>query len=194
MAVLVRYGERMAWAAERSELAPLVDENGVICGRGEKSVEGYSSRDFLMEVITQMMEQQAAYAVPEFVGKDEADPMTDNWVASVVEHDSVDAHRKRCRHQRILTSARAQDPGSWLCASRQGHSAEKVALRRMQHLDNLRRLRRLPERLYGVAVLAYQGWKPGEIAETVGVSRTEVWRRLQQIHNPRIRAIVAAAV
>ena len=76
--------------------------------------------------------------MPEFVGKDEADPMTDNWVASVVEHDSVDAHRKRCRHQRILTSARrrirargyarparATLPRRWRCGARRapGQSA-----------------------------------------------------------------------
>ena len=36
MAVLVRYGERMAWAAERSELAPLVDETASSAAGGKR--------------------------------------------------------------------------------------------------------------------------------------------------------------
>ncbi len=207
-AVLHRYGPRIVYSTCSSEHAPRMpaqDRPWLLRYRGdgkrpEPSCEGISREDHLMDVITKMLAHPGDYCLPEFADDGEPDPMTDHYVTSTLFNANREAERNYRTHQRILGEAK-DDPTSWLQAARHdgswppgtgktSESAEQVALRRLEHLDNIRRIAQLPRKLYHVAMLTYEGSTITETASILGVHRATVWRRLEEIRSPRIRAVL----
>lgn len=191
MAVLRRHGDRIVYATLGSEHAPPMPMpfTARTAGRHrppEPSYEGVSRMDHLLDVITKMLADPADYCLPEFVGDDELDPMTDHWVTSVLYNANRQARRDYRRHCKIFGKAKKQ-PGSWL-APLQCASAEAEALARLEHQEIVARMMRLPRRLRGVARLLYDGYSITETADILGIHRTTVWRRLEEIRSPAIRS------
>jgi DNA-directed RNA polymerase specialized sigma24 family protein len=188
-AIVARYGDRIVYSTHSSEHAPPLPEP--FTQRPGKtpnpSYEGVSRMDHLMDVVTKMLAHPPDYALPEFaVG--EPDPMTDNWVQSVLYNANRQAARDYRLHQHILSEAE-KDPGSWL-AQRPGRSAEAEALAAMEYQECVAAIMRLPRKLRGVAILYFDGHSMTETAAILGVGRTTVWRRLEEIRSPRIRAML----
>jgi hypothetical protein len=175
-----------------------------------QATEGLDREDYFMDLLVKMMARLPDYATPEFVTDAEAfpecpactgtgrghmnhhidgDKTTARWLKTCMYNANRQKTRDWKRHRRILGSASA-DPRSWLSPGRRTASAEAQALAHLEHLENVRRIARLPGKLYQVAMLRYEGWEPGEIAGILGIDRSTVWRRLGKIKSDRIRKVL----
>jgi hypothetical protein len=214
-AVLDKFGELMARAIA-SEKGPLADESGMITGRGERSYEGRSGRDFLTDMILRVMERPPDYAIPEAdetarrctacegtgrkklgrvtalcsacEGKGRA-TMTAKWTRTVLRNRTTNASRDLKRHARIQQSGKKL---AWW-AERTCQSAEAAALANIQHEENMTLLRRLPPKLRAAAMLRYDGYSIAETADVLSITYDAAYKRLSTIRSERIMKLLGLA-
>jgi RNA polymerase sigma factor (sigma-70 family) len=150
---------------------------------GQQSYEGYDAEDFVMSLLLKALSDPPDFLLPE-LGQN-----TDAWLRSVVLNAKRDAVRAENRHERILHHA-ALNPGSWFSTARRSESPERIVLRHLDHLENLRRIGRLPKNLGDVAYLRYEGYSIQETAQALGVSYNTAQLRLQRIRSKKVRRVL----
>lgn len=147
-----------------------------------RAFEGYSEDDFMMDSIVKLLARQPELLLPEY-GQD---PLP--WVRTVVINQQRDAYRAQNRHERILSNADRLPGDHWIARLlRMGSSPEEVVMRKLDELDVVKRIARLPDQLADVALLRYQGDSVAEISATLGITPNAVSGRLHKIRSPKVR-------
>ena len=164
-------------------LAAILDQQGtVIATESERNYAGSgSAEDFAMDLIVKILSNPPNVPV-------EYGAPADRWVTTVIRNKRRDAYRAENRHRRILREAHGQ-PGHWL-SERPREPAERVALRRMEHADVLRRIGRRPGPLREAALLRYDGYSYAEIGRALVISDVAARARIMKIRQPAIRKLL----
>lgn len=172
---------------------------------GMPCYEGADLQDNLMDMLWKLCQRLPDFLVPERAGDYAVEPgapgyiarpdtdVTDatRWVNRCVYNARMDAYRAYDRHHRTLRLRGHLLPDGMVDdGTRMSEDPAVTVIRNLDHLDNIRRLARLPQPLSDVALLRYQGYTVRETAHALGISEAAVKQRLQSIRNPKNRALL----